>query len=122
MNDFFMFLPSLKKYKIQLVSSSKLRKNMLLHMKASVKSIFRQNIVKYLEKLLSKPNLTLKSYKYAKNSKTYSLLLFTSFESNSELLLCKLVAAIVVNPVHHSGSRPFQVRGTLLRFVLIHFL
>ena len=39
-SDFFVYLPSPKKYKIQLMSPFKLRRNLLLHIKASVKSIF----------------------------------------------------------------------------------
>ena len=68
-NEFFVFLPSPKKYKIQLVSPFKSRENLLLHMKASVKSIFRQNIIKYWKNDFQNLILTLKNYKYAKNSK-----------------------------------------------------
>ena len=55
-NDFFVYLPSPKKYKIQLVSPFKLHKNLLLHIKASVKFIFDKIYENIHKKWLLKPN------------------------------------------------------------------
>ena len=43
-------------------------------------------------------------------------------ESNSGLFVCKLATVIVTDPGHRSDPRLFQVKGTPLSFILIHFL
>ena len=47
---------------------------------------------------------------------------FTSLESNSGLFVCKLAAVIATDLGHHSNPRLFQVKGTPLSSILIHFL
>ena len=49
-SDFFVYLPSPKKYKIQLVSPSKLRERPVAAEKGKCKTHFQQNILKYSEK------------------------------------------------------------------------
>ena len=78
-----MFLPSPKKYKIQLVSPFKSCTHLLLHTEASVKSIFN----KYVKILIKNDFLNLirvqKVINKSQMVKTKLLLLFTSLENSS---------------------------------------